>query len=230
MIATTRPETLLGDTAVAVHPEDERYSHLHGKWAVLPLLKRRIPLLTDEYVDREFGSGALKITPAHDFNDYDLGKKHGLPMISVMGKDGKMTEDAGPYAGLKFSEARERVVEDLKASGELIQVEDHPHKVGLCQRCDQVAEPIISKQWFVKIAPLAAPAISAVDPEKSSFHPNPGKKPISNGCAIFGIGASLASSGGDIRFLPGIAVSAVRSPCRGHRLRNAPNVLLLQQS
>jgi valyl-tRNA synthetase len=161
-IATTRPETLLGDTAVAVHPEDERYQHLKGKQAVLPLLGRKIPIIQDEYVEREFGTGALKVTPAHDFNDYDLGKKHVLPAISVMGKDGKITAEGGAYAGLKYlapagqvSEARQKVLDDLQQSGLLVKVEDYALKVGLCQRCESVAEPIISKQWFVKIEPLA---------------------------------------------------------------------------
>ncbi|MGK5087422.1 valine--tRNA ligase [Bdellovibrionota bacterium FG-2] len=176
VIATTRPETLLGDTAVAVHPEDERYTSLHGKFAVLPLLGRMIPVITDEYVDREFGSGALKITPAHDFNDYELGKKHSLPMISVMGKDGVITSDGGPYAGLKFKDAREKVVEDLKTQALLVKVEDHAHKIGLCQRCEHVAEPVISKQWFVKIAPLAKPAIEAVETGKTVFSPKSWEK------------------------------------------------------
>jgi len=176
IIATTRPETLLGDTAVAIHPEDGieggRYCFAQGKKAVLPLLGRLIPVITDSYVDREFGSGALKVTPAHDFNDYDLGCKHGLSMVSVMGKDGKMTSAGGPYAGLKFAEARERVIQDLKQAGLLIQTEDHSHKVGLCQRCDTVAEPILSKQWFVKIEPLAKPAMEAVQAGKVKFLPS----------------------------------------------------------
>ncbi len=176
VIATTRPETLLGDTAVAVHPEDERYTSLHGKFAVLPLLGRLIPVITDEYVDREFGSGALKITPAHDFNDYELGKKHALPMISVMGKDGAITAEGGPYSGLKFKDAREKVLEDLKAQELLVKVEDHAHKIGLCQRCEHVAEPVISKQWFVKIAPLAKPAIEAVETGKITFSPKSWEK------------------------------------------------------
>ncbi|MFL5812884.1 MAG: valine--tRNA ligase [Bdellovibrionia bacterium] len=176
VIATTRPETLLGDTAVAVHPEDERYTHIHGKKAVLPLIGRTIPVITDTYVDKEFGSGALKVTPAHDFNDYDLGQRHNLPMISVMGKDGKITSAGGPYAGLKFSEARERVVTDLKEQGLLVKTEDHTHKVGLCQRCDNVAEPIVSKQWFVKIEPLAKPAIAAVETGKITFTPKSWEK------------------------------------------------------
>ena len=170
-IATTRPETLLGDSAVAVHPEDERYKHLHGKKVLLPLLKRELPIIVDEYVDREFGTGALKITPAHDFNDYDLGKKHNLPSVTVIGKDGKITAAGGPYAGLKVSEARERVVQDLKDAGQLLKTEDHMLKVGLCQRCESVAEPLISKQWFVKIAPLAKPAIEAVETGKITFTP-----------------------------------------------------------
>lgn len=175
-IATTRPETLLGDTAVAVHPEDERYLHLHGKEVVLPLMGRTIPIITDVYVDKEFGSGALKITPAHDFNDYDLGKKHGLPVISVMGKDGRISAEGGAYAGLKYAEAREQVVQHLKDAGQLVKVEDHAHKVGLCQRCDSVAEPMISKQWFVKIEPLAKPAIEAVQTGKIEFVPKTWEK------------------------------------------------------
>ncbi|MGZ6369203.1 MAG: valine--tRNA ligase [Bdellovibrionota bacterium] len=183
VIATTRPETLLGDTAVAVHPEDERYTHLHGKKAILPLTGRMIPVITDEYVDRAFGSGGLKVTPAHDFNDYELGKKHGLPIISVMGKDGKITSDGGAYAGLKYvapqgqvSEARERVIQDLKDQGLLVKTEDHVNKIGLCQRCENVAEPIISKQWFVKIEPLAKPAIAAVESGKITFTPKSWEK------------------------------------------------------
>jgi valyl-tRNA synthetase len=176
IIATTRPETLLGDTAVAIHPEDERYRHLHGKRAKLPLLGRILPIILDEYVDREFGSGALKVTPAHDFNDYDLGRKHDLPIVQVMGKDGRITPAGGPYAGLKFSEARERVIADLKEAGDLVKTEDHAHKVGLCQRCDTVAEPIISKQWFVKIEPLAKPAIAAVEKGDLTFTPKSWEK------------------------------------------------------
>jgi valyl-tRNA synthetase len=184
VIATTRPETLLGDTAVAVHPEDERYTHLHGKKAVLPLLGRLIPVITDAYVDKEFGSGGLKVTPAHDFNDYELGKRHGLPFVEVMGKDGKITAEGGPYAGLKFtapggakpSEAREKIVEDLTAQGLLVKVEDHTHSVGQCQRCDTIAEPIVSMQWWVKIAPLAKPAIEAVETGKIEFVPKSWEK------------------------------------------------------
>jgi valyl-tRNA synthetase len=179
-IATTRPETLLGDSAVAVHPDDERYLAAHGKFARLPLLGRIIPVITDPYVDREFGSGALKVTPAHDFNDAELGQKHGLEVIQCMGKDGFITAAGGPYQGLKYlggkggstpSPAREKIVEDLKAQGILTRVEDHAMKVGLCERCDTVAEPLVSMQWWVKIAPLAQPAIEAVESGRIEFSP-----------------------------------------------------------
>jgi len=171
IIATTRPETLLGDTAIAVHPDDERWKHIHGKKVMLPLVGRLIPVIVDEYVDKDFGSGGLKVTPAHDFNDYELARKHALPFISVMGKDGLITAEGGAYAGLKFADARDRVIADLTASGALIKVEPHSLKLGLCQRCEHVAEPIISKQWFVKIEPLARPAIEAVESGKIVFSP-----------------------------------------------------------
>lgn len=170
-IATTRPETLLGDTAVAVHPEDERYKNLHGKTVILPLLGRKLRVIVDEYVEKDLGSGALKVTPAHDFNDYELGVKHKLPFVSVMGNDGRITSEGGPYAGLKFAEAREKIVQDLKDQGHFVKEEPHAMKVGLCERCSTVAEPLISKQWFVKIKPLAEPAIKAVETGKIEFSP-----------------------------------------------------------
>jgi valyl-tRNA synthetase len=176
VIATTRPETLLGDTAIAVHPEDERYTHIHGKKALLPILNRLIPVITDAYVDREFGTGGLKVTPAHDFNDYELGKRHGLPSVSVMGKDGRITAAGGPFGGMKYSEAREGVLQNLKEQGLLVKTEDHTNKVGLCQRCENIAEPMISKQWFVKIEPLAKPAIEAVESGKITFTPKSWEK------------------------------------------------------
>lgn len=176
VIATTRPETLLGDTAVAVHPDDERYKHIHGKKAILPLMGRTIPVITDAYVEKDFGSGALKVTPAHDFNDYELGRRHDLATISIMGKDGRISTAGGVYAGLKGSEARERVILNLKEQGLLVKTEDHTHKVGLCQRCENVAEPMISKQWFVKIEPLAKPAIEAVESGKIKFSPKSWEK------------------------------------------------------
>jgi valyl-tRNA synthetase len=171
VIATTRPETLLGDTAVAVHPEDDRYHHMRGQYAILPLVGKKLPVINDEYVDREFGTGALKVTPAHDFNDYDLGQKHKLDTVSVMGLDGKITGEGGAYAGLKFTDAREKIVADLDAAGLLAKVEPHSHKVGLSERYGEVVEPVISKQWFVKIAPLAKPAIDAVRSGQIEFAP-----------------------------------------------------------
>lgn len=176
IIATTRPETLLGDTAVAIHPEDSRYLDFHGKQAVLPLLGRKILIITDTYVDRDFGTGALKVTPSHDFNDYELAKKHHLSSISVMGKDGKITSEGGVYSGLTFSDAREKIVHDLREFGLLAKTEEHMHKVGVCQRCEHIVEPIVSKQWFVKIQPLAQPAIDVVRNEKIEFVPKAWEK------------------------------------------------------
>ena len=171
LIATTRPETLLGDTAVAVHPDDERYQDFIGKWVLLPLVGRQILIIADEYVDREFGSGALKVTPAHDFNDYDLGKKHELESLSVMGKDGKITDLGGTYAGMTFSQAREKIIQDLADQNVLVKTEKHTHKVGVCDRCQTTAEPLMSKQWFVKTESLAKPAIEAVETKKIEFLP-----------------------------------------------------------
>ncbi|MBN2231981.1 MAG: valine--tRNA ligase [Deltaproteobacteria bacterium] len=162
VVATTRPETMLGDTAVAVNPEDERYRDLIGKDVILPLLHRRIPIIADAYVDREFGSGAVKITPAHDPNDFEVGRRHDLPAITVMDETGRMNENAGPYAGLTREECRQKVVTDLEALGLLAGTKKHLHNVGHCYRCRQVIEPYLSNQWFVRIAPLAKEAIAAV--------------------------------------------------------------------
>ncbi len=162
-VATTRPETMLGDTAVAVNPEDPRYQKYIGKRCILPLVGRRIPVIADPYVDMEFGTGALKVTPAHDFNDFDIGKKHGLEAVQVIGFDGKMTEDAGEsYAGLDRYECRKKVLEDLEQGGYLEKVEPYVHRVGHCYRCKSVVEPMISLQWFVKTKPLAEKAMEAV--------------------------------------------------------------------
>jgi len=171
VIATTRPETLLGDTAVAVHPEDKRYTHLVGKKIRLPLTDRVIPIITDDYVDKEFGTGAVKITPAHDPNDFEMGLRHNLENISVMDRQAVMNEFAGKYQGLDRYEAREKIVTDLKAMGLLVKIEDHEHAVGQCYRCNTVIEPMVSKQWFVKMKPLAEPAISAVVDGKIKFVP-----------------------------------------------------------
>ena len=163
IVATTRPETMLGDTAVAVHPDDERYRHLVGRKALLPLLDREIPIIADTYVDREFGTGAVKVTPAHDPNDFAMGRRHGLPEIDVMTDDGKMSAAAGPYAGMDRFDARARIIEDLRAQGLLERVTDHVHAIGTCDRCGTVVEPRLSLQWFVKMEPLAQPAIAAVE-------------------------------------------------------------------
>ncbi|MCD6289029.1 MAG: valine--tRNA ligase [Anaerolineae bacterium] len=161
-VATTRPETILGDTAVAVHPEDERYTQTVGHVAVLPAIGRRIPIIADEAVDPEFGTGAVKVTPAHDPTDYEIGQRHGLEQIDVMTDTGKMNEKAGPYAGLDRFVCRERLVADLEKEGLLVKVEPHRHAIGHCQRCGTVIEPRISTQWFVKIKPLAEKAMEAV--------------------------------------------------------------------
>jgi len=163
VVATTRPETMLGDTAVAVHPEDERYKHLIGRKALLPLMNREIPIIADEMVDREFGTGVVKITPAHDPNDFELGRRHKLPEIDVMTDDGHMNANAGKYAGLERFKARHKIVEDLKAQGLLEKVNEHTHAIGICERSKTIVEPRISTQWFCKMKPLAEPAIAAVE-------------------------------------------------------------------
>jgi valyl-tRNA synthetase len=160
-VATTRPETMLGDTGVAVNPADDRYRDLVGKEVVLPVLNRRIPVFADEYVDMSFGTGAVKVTPAHDINDFEMGMRHKLPQITVIGFDARMTEAAGKYAGMDRYECRKALVEELKEGGFLAGVEGHTHAVGQCYRCDTTIEPLISKQWFVKMKPLAEPAIQA---------------------------------------------------------------------
>ena len=163
VVATTRPETMLGDTAVAVHPEDERYKHLVGKTILLPLAQREIPVIADAMVDREFGTGAVKITPAHDPNDFEAGRRHHLPEINVMTDNGHMNAAAGPYAGLDRFAARKRVVEDLQSLGLLEKITDHAHAIAQCERCKTVVEPRASTQWFCKMKPLAEPAIAAVE-------------------------------------------------------------------
>jgi len=172
VIATTRPETMLGDTAVAVHPEDERYRHLVGKTVILPLMNREIPVVADEYVDMEFGTGVVKITPAHDPNDFEVGLRHGLEVIKVMNDDATMNKNAGKYEGLDRYEARKRIVEDLKGLDLLVKVENHRHNVGTCYRCDTVIEPMVSMQWFVRMKPLAEPAIEVVKNGTIKFVPD----------------------------------------------------------
>lgn len=160
-VATTRPETMLGDTAVAVHPEDERYKDMIGKTLVLPIVGREIPVIADEYVEKEFGSGAVKITPAHDPNDFEMGLRHNLPQITVMDESGTMNEFAGRYEGLDRSKCRKQIVNDLKESGVLVRIEDHVHQVGHSERSGAVVEPYLSTQWFVKMQPLAEAAVEA---------------------------------------------------------------------
>ena len=160
-IATTRPETMLGDTAVAVNPGDERYKHLHGKNVVLPLVGRVIPVVCDEYVDMEFGTGVVKITPGHDPNDFEVGRRHDLPIIKMMTDDAHINEEGGKYTGLDRYEARKAVVADLEARGYLVTTEPHDHNVGTCYRCGTPLEPMLSWHWFLKIEPWAKPAIDA---------------------------------------------------------------------
>lgn len=171
IIATTRPETMLGDVAVCVHPEDERYKDLVGKNLILPLVERKIPIIADDYVDKEFGSGALKITPAHDFNDYEIGKKHSLEMINILNPDGTIAEGYGDFSGLKAQEARKQIVTALEEKGHLKEVVNHTHSVGHCEKTGVVAEPYLSEQWFVKMQDLAGPAIRAVETGTTSFIP-----------------------------------------------------------
>jgi len=176
VIATTRPETMLADTAVAVYPSDERYSDLTGKTVILPLMEREIPIIQDRYVDPSFGTGALKVTPAHDPNDFQIGLRHGLEVIEVIDKDAKINENGGKYRGLDRYEARKQVVKDLEEQGFLIKVEPMVHAVGRCYRCDTVVEPSLSDQWYVKVGPLAERAIAAVENGEVVFFPETWKK------------------------------------------------------
>ncbi len=171
IVATTRPETMLGDSGVAVHPDDERYKDLVGKTCILPLVGREIPIVADEYVDREFGTGCVKMTPAHDPNDFEVGLRHDLEVIRVLDDEGKVNELGGKYQGLDRYEARERIVADLEDQGYLIRIEDHQHNVGTCYRCHSDVEPIISAQWFVKMEPLAKKALAAVRAGETRFVP-----------------------------------------------------------
>ena len=168
-IATTRPETMFGDTGVAVHPDDERYKDLVGKTLILPIVGRRIPLFADEYVDKNFGTGAVKVTPAHDPNDFEMGQRHHLEEIKVIGNTGKMLEGAGKYAGMDRYECRKALVKELEETGVLVSVEEHA--VGHCSRCHSTIEPLVSKQWFVKMESLAKPAIEAVKDGRIQFVP-----------------------------------------------------------
>ena len=170
-IATTRPETMLGDTAVAVHPDDERYQHLIGKKVLLPIVNKEIPVVADSYVDMEFGTGVVKITPAHDPNDFEVGRRHNLPQINVMNDDATINENGGKFAGMDRYEARKAIVAELDALGLLVRVEDHAHNVGTHDRCKTTVEPMIKQQWFVKMEELAKPAIDALKNGDLKFVP-----------------------------------------------------------
>lgn len=172
IVATTRPETMLGDTALAVHPKDERYKHLQGKTAVLPLMHREIPIIADSIVDPKFGTGVVKVTPAHDPNDFEIGKRHNLPLMKVIGEDARMTNAAGRYSGLDRFEARKRVLAALEESGELIQTEPYTVNISKCHRCQTVIEPLVSTQWFVRMKPLAVRAMDAVKSGRIRFVPD----------------------------------------------------------
>ena len=162
---------MLGDTAVAVHPEDPRYKASIGQKVLLPLVERRLPVIADAYVDREFGTGALKITPAHDFNDFEVARKHELDLLQVINEDGIMSAEAGPYAGLDRYACRKRIVKDLEKGGFLVKVENYKHRVGHCYRCQSVVEPMLSLQWFVATKPLAEKAMAAVREGKTRIIP-----------------------------------------------------------
>ncbi len=170
-LATTRPETLLGDTAVAVNPNDDRYKDMVGKTVILPIVHREIPIVADDYVEMDFGTGVVKITPAHDPNDFEVGLRHNLPVINVMTDDAKITEDYPKYAGMDRYEARKAIVADLEEEGALVKIEDYSHNVGTCYRCSTTVEPRVSKQWFVSMKPLAKPAIDAVKNAETKFVP-----------------------------------------------------------
>ena len=171
-VATTRPETMLGDTAVAVHPEDQRYMGMIGKNAILPIMNRPIPIIDDTHVDPDFGTGAVKVTPAHDPNDFEIGLRHNLPQIIVIGPEGKMTEEAGRFAGMDRYAAREAIVEELRAKGLLIREEEYMHSVGTCERCGAVIEPLLSEQWFARMKEIAEPATEVVRQGKIKFIPD----------------------------------------------------------
>ena len=171
-VATTRPETMLGDTGVAVHPDDSRYKDLIGKNVILPLMNKPIPIFADEYVDKSFGTGAVKVTPAHDPNDFEMGLRHNLEQVRVIENDGRMSEGLGKYSGLDRFECRKMILQDLEAQKVLVQTEDYTHSVGHCSRCGTTIEPLISTQWFVKMESLAKPAIEAVRNGSLEFVPS----------------------------------------------------------
>jgi valyl-tRNA synthetase len=170
-IATVRPETIFGDTAICVHPKDPRYTHLVGKHAFVPMINRRIPIIADDYIEIEFGTGALKVTPAHDINDFQLGQKHGLEVIDTMNDDGTMNDAAPMYLGKDRIEVRKIIAADLEAAGNLVKIEDYVNQVGFSERTDAIVEPRLSLQWWVDMKQLAAPALEKVMSDEIHFHP-----------------------------------------------------------
>ena len=201
VIATTRPETLLGDTAVAVNPSDDRYKNLIGKTLVLPLVGREIPIIADDYVDLEFGTGAVKITPAHDPNDFEVGLRHDLEQINVMNNDATINENGGKYQGLDRYEARKQIIKDLEEQGLLLKTDSHKNNIGTCQRCSTVVEPLISLQWYVKMKPLAEPAIDVVRNGDIKFVPERFQRHILIGWRTYRTGVFQDSCGGGTEFL-----------------------------
>ena len=178
VVATTRPETMLGDTGVCVNPHDERYKDMVGKTVTLPLMNRQIPIVADEYADKEFGTGAVKMTPAHDPNDFEVAKRHDLPILRVLNDDGTMNENAGRFQGMGRLECREAVVKELEALGLLVKIEPLQHNVGTCYRCHDDVEPLVSTQWFVRMQPLAEPAIEVARTRNWCSCPSGLRRPI----------------------------------------------------
>jgi valyl-tRNA synthetase len=203
-VATTRPETILGDTAVCVHPDDERYRHLIGKTCLVPILNRTIPIIHDTYVDMEFGSGALKITPAHDPNDFEIGQRHGLQIINIMNKDATLNDNAGPYSGLDRFEARKKLWADMEAADLTLETKPHTMQVPRSQRGGEVVEPLVSTQWFVKMETLAARGLEAVNSGEFASSRSGLAKCTTTGWKISAIGALAGSYGGGIVFRCGI--------------------------
>ena len=221
IIATTRPETMMGDTGVAVNPEDEKFKHLIGKTCILPIMNREIPIVGDEYCEIGIGTGAVKMTPAHDPNDFEVGLRHNLEVICVISDDGTINENGGRYEGMDRYECRKAIVADLEAEGYLVKTEDYSHNVGTCYRCHNDVEPLISAQWFVKMAPLPRRPSASSRTVRLSSCPSASPRPISTGWRTSTIGASPASSGGAIRSPRGTATSAVTSTSAARIRRSA---------
>jgi valyl-tRNA synthetase len=200
-VATTRPETIFGDTAVCINPNDERYAHLKGKNVIVPIVNRVVPIIEDEYVDIEFGTGALKITPAHDVNDYEIGQKHQLKMIDALDDDGNLNEHGLHYAGQNRFEVRKQIAKELEEKDLLLKAEDYVNKVGTSERTGAVIEPKVSVQWFLKMSEIAKPALDVVMDDKVKFYPRSLKIPISTGWRTSVTGIFPVSFGGDSRFL-----------------------------